>query len=127
MFLQQHFRQACWCDLRRRWYGIIGCTFSMDCICSGNFDCSWSDGLCIWFNCKEKPTIVNLIVATVVVLAIKLVGYYLFEVLLTSSFVVPLASIPGNIMQIVTGAIIAIPIILVSRVGMAKVKRSMEA
>ncbi len=34
---------------------------------------------------------------------------------------------PGNIMQIVTGAIIAIPIILVSRVGMAKVKRSMEA
>ena len=76
---------------------------------------------------KKKPTIVNLIAATVVVLAIKLVGYYLFEVLLTSSFVVPLASIPGNIMQIVTGAIIAIPIILVSRVGMAKVKRSMEA
>ena len=30
-------------------------------------------------------------------------------------------------LQIVTGAIIAIPIILVSRVGMAKVKRSMEA
>ena len=27
---------------------------------------------------KKKPTIVNLIVATVVVLAIKLVGYYLF-------------------------------------------------
>ena len=76
---------------------------------------------------KKKPTIVNLIVATVVVLAIKLVGYYLFEVLLTSSFVVPLASIPGNIMQIVTGAIIAIPIILVSRVGMTNVKRSMEA
>ena len=76
---------------------------------------------------RKKPTIVNLIAATVVVLAIKLVGYYLFEVLLTSSFVVPLASIPGNIMQIVTGAIIAIPIILVSRVGMAKVKRSMEA
>lgn len=45
---------------------------------------------------KKKPTIVNLIVATVVVLAIKLVGYYLFEVLLTSSFVVPLASIPGK-------------------------------
>ena len=75
---------------------------------------------------KKKPTIVNLIAATVVVLAIKLVGYYLFEVVLTSSFVVPLASIPGNIMQIVTGAIIAIPIILVSRVGMTKVKRSME-
>ena len=26
----------------------------LDCICSGNFDCSWSDGLCIWFDCKEK-------------------------------------------------------------------------
>ena len=34
--------------------GGVGCTFSMDCICSGNFDCSWSDGLCIWFDCKEK-------------------------------------------------------------------------
>ena len=84
-------------------------------------------GFVFGFIVKKKPTIVNLIVATVVVLAIKLVGYYLFEVLLTSSFVVPLASIPGNIMQIVTGAIIANPIILVSRVGMAKVKRSMEA
>ena len=40
--------------LRWRWHGIIGCTFSMDCICSGNFDCSWSDGLCLWFDCKEK-------------------------------------------------------------------------
>ena len=99
-------------------------------ICGG-VGMALSDVLSPWFVfgliVKKKPTIVNLIVATVVVLAIKLVGYYLFEVLLTSSFVVPLASIPGNIMQIVTGAIIAIPIILVSRVGMAKVKRSMEA
>lgn len=69
---------------------------------------------------RKKPTILNLLVATVVVLGIKLVGYYLFEILLTMSVTVPLASIPGNIMQIVTGAIIAVPAILVSRVAMTR-------
>lgn len=67
---------------------------------------------------RKKPTILNLLVATVAVLGIKLAGYYLFEVLLTKSVTVPLASIPGNIMQIATGAIIAIPVILVSRAAM---------
>lgn len=76
---------------------------------------------------RKRPTIVNLIVATVVVLGIKLVGYYLFEVLLTMSFTVPLASIPGNVMQIATGALIAIPAILVSRVAMTKLSRQVEA
>ncbi len=76
---------------------------------------------------RRKPTIVNLIAATIVVLAIKLTGYYLFEVFLTMSVTVPLASIPGNIMQIVTGAIIAIPAILVSRVAMTKLTRQVEA
>ena len=69
---------------------------------------------------RRRPTILNLIAATVIVLGIKLVGYYLFEVLLTRSVLVPLASIPGNVMQIATGAIIAIPIILVSRAAMMR-------
>lgn len=69
---------------------------------------------------RRKPTILNLIAATIIVLGIKLVGYYLFEVLLTRSVLVPLASIPGNVMQIATGAIIAIPIILVSRAAMMR-------
>lgn len=68
---------------------------------------------------RRKPTVLNLTVAVVVVLGIKLAGYYLFEVLLTLSVTVPLASIPGNIMQIVTGALLAIPVILASRTAMA--------
>lgn len=63
---------------------------------------------------RKKPSAFNLLVATVTVLGIKLVGYYLFEIFLTASVTVPLASIPGNTMQILTGAIIAVPIILVS-------------
>lgn len=68
----------------------------------------------------KKPTVCNLLVATVAVLGIKLVGYYLFEVLLTMSVSIPLASIPGNIMQILTGALIAIPAVLVSRGAVAR-------
>lgn len=64
---------------------------------------------------RKKPTVFNLIVAATVVLGIKLAGYYLFEAALTMSVTVPLASIPGNIMQILTGALIAIPAVLVSR------------
>ena len=75
---------------------------------------------------RKKPTILNLIVATVVVLGIKLAGYYLFEVLLTMSVTVPLASIPGNIMQIATGAIISIPVILVSRVAMTRLSHQVD-
>ena len=88
-------------------------------------DCIWSGGRVE--NGEVKPWKVLELMQDYGISARLTFSNSLFEVLLTSSFVVPLASIPGNIMQIVTGAIIAIPIILVSRVGMAKVKRSMEA
>lgn len=64
---------------------------------------------------RGKPTFVRLILAVVAVLAIKVAGYYIGEVVMYRSFTVPLASVPGNVIQILTGAIISIPVILVTR------------
>lgn len=76
---------------------------------------------------NKKPTIIRLVLATVAALAIKLAGYYIGEVILYQSFAVPLASIPGNVIQIVTGAIIAIPVILVTRTAMAHFAKTARA
>lgn len=67
---------------------------------------------------NKKPTLVRLIPAAAAALAIKLGGYYIGEMILYRSFALPLASIPGNIIQIVTGAVIAIPAIMVTRTAM---------
>ena len=69
---------------------------------------------------NKRPTLPRLLVATATVLLIKLTGYYIFEAVVTDNWVAPWFSVPGNIMQIVTGAIIAIPIILVSGVALKK-------
>ncbi len=39
-----------------------------------------------------------------------LFGYYVTEVILYGNFIVPLTSIPGNLMQVLIGLIIALPI-----------------
>ncbi|ENY8960997.1 ECF transporter S component [Clostridioides difficile] len=39
-----------------------------------------------------------------------LFGYYITEVILYGNFIVPLTSIPGNLMQVLIGLIIALPI-----------------
>lgn len=70
---------------------------------------------------NKKPTLLKLLLATAAVLIIKLVGYYIFEAIVTGNWMTAWLSVPGNIMQIVTGAIIAIPIILVSREAVKKV------
>lgn len=58
---------------------------------------------------KVKPVIANS-VAIFAALIIKIVGYYLAEVFLYHNWIVPLGSIPGNVMQVVVAAIIVIPI-----------------
>ncbi len=63
----------------------------------------------------KKPTLPRLLLATIAVLAIKLAGYYVGEVLIFQSFLTPVYSIPGNALQIVTGAVIAIPLVLTVR------------
>lgn len=71
---------------------------------------------------KKKPAVLNLLAATAAVLVIKIVGYYLFEILLTGSFYTPALSIPGNVIQIVTGAIIALPLILAVKIVMGQIQ-----
>lgn len=75
---------------------------------------------------NKKPTLPRLLGATAAVLVIKLAGYYIFEAIVTGNWVAPWLSVPGNIMQIITGAIIAIPIILVSGVAVKKVVKDTE-
>ena len=70
-------------------------------------------GLVFGMIVNKKPTFPKLLPAAA--LAIKLAGYYIGEIFITGSFLVPLQSVPGNVIQIVTGAVIAIPVILVVR------------
>lgn len=48
--------------------------------------------------------------AMLAALVIKVMGYYLAEIVLYGSFVAPLASIPGNVVQIVTAIVITLPL-----------------
>ena len=57
---------------------------------------------------KLNPTLANTL-AVFVALIIKVVGYYFTEVLLYHNWIVPLGSIPGNVVQVVIAGIIVIP------------------
>jgi uncharacterized membrane protein len=75
---------------------------------------------------QRKPNIYNLLIAVVAALAVKVAGYYVGEVVMYRSFFVPLASIPGNIIQVVSGAIISVPVILVTRPLLFRLIRTWE-
>ena len=70
---------------------------------------------------KMKPMGAN-VIAIAVALVIKIVGYYFAEVILYGNWVVPLGSIPGNVMQVVVAAIIVLPIVE----GLKKVVRKIN-
>lgn len=59
---------------------------------------------------SSKP---YLIVAVLVAAVIKVVGYYIAEVILYGNFLAPAASIPGNLVQIFVAGIIAVPVIMI--------------
>lgn len=59
---------------------------------------------------KLNPNLTN-IIAVLVALCIKIVGYYIAEVVIYGNWIAPVASIPGNIVQVVTAGIIVLPII----------------
>lgn len=48
--------------------------------------------------------------AVAVALIIKIVGYYFTEVILYGNWILPLGSIPGNVMQVVIAGIIVVPL-----------------
>ena len=50
------------------------------------------------------------VLAVVVALIIKVVGYYFTEVVLYGNWIQPFGSIPGNIMQLVLAGVIVVPL-----------------
>lgn len=59
---------------------------------------------------KSHNTILWYVIAILAALAIKIVGYYIAEGIIYGNWVAPAASIPGNIVQILTAAIIVLPL-----------------
>ncbi len=60
---------------------------------------------------SEKNTPLWYFIAIIAALIIKIVGYYIAEMILYSNCIAPIASIPGNVVQVVTAGIIVLPII----------------
>ncbi len=58
----------------------------------------------------EKKTTVWYIVAVVAALVIKIVGYYIAEAIIYGNWAAPAASIPGNVVQVVTAGVIVVPV-----------------
>lgn len=50
------------------------------------------------------------IIAIILALVIKVVGYYFAEVILYGNWILPFGSIPGNVMQVVLAGIVVVPI-----------------
>ncbi|MGP1569487.1 MAG: ECF transporter S component [Eubacteriales bacterium] len=57
-----------------------------------------------------NPNLTN-IIAVSVALVLKIIGYYIAEGVIYGNWISPVASIPGNIVQIVTAAVIVLPTI----------------
>ncbi len=57
---------------------------------------------------EEHDTVLWYLIAVVAALIIKIVGYYIAEAIIYSNWTVPVASIPGNIVQVVTAGIITL-------------------
>ncbi|MEG0472162.1 MAG: ECF transporter S component, partial [Solibacillus sp.] len=66
---------------------------------------AWSGGR------KGNSPIFN-IIAIIISVPFMLLGYYICELVLYGNWVMPLASIPGNLVQNVVGMAIAIPVCL---------------
>lgn len=65
-------------------------------------------GFVVGLIAEKKKTILSYTVAIFFALLIKIVGYYFAEVILYKNWIAPFGSIPGNIVQVVTAAIIVL-------------------
>lgn len=70
-------------------------------------------GKIAWSNGRRGNSIVFNLLATIVSIPFMLGGYYICEGVLFSSWIIPVASIPGNIVQNVVGMCVAIPVCVV--------------
>ncbi|MCH4886481.1 ECF transporter S component [Acidaminobacter sp. JC074] len=65
-----------------------------------------------WMNGKEGNSFTLNLIGIIVGGLWMLVGYYFTEVLLYGNWVAPFTSIPGNITQIVFGALVGLPLVI---------------
>lgn len=62
---------------------------------------------------SRKNNILFYIIAVFAASIIKVSGYYITEVILYHSFISPINSIPGNIMQMIVGGLVAVPLAVI--------------
>lgn len=67
-------------------------------------------GRIAWSNGREGNSVSFNILAAIVSIPLMLAVYYVGEAIIFGNFVVPAASIPGNIVQNVVGILVAIPV-----------------
>jgi Predicted membrane protein len=61
---------------------------------------------------EKKISFPRLVAAVVAACLIKIVGYYIAEVVIYGNLFSPVSSIPGNVIQITVAGIIAVPVIM---------------
>lgn len=69
-------------------------------------------GRIAWSNGRNGGSKAFNLLATIVSIPLMLGGYYIGESIIFSSWIIPAASIPGNIVQNVIGVLVAIPAII---------------
>lgn len=67
-------------------------------------------GKIAWSKGRNGRSIIFNLLATILSVPVMLVGYYICEGILFHNWIVPVASIPGNIVQNVVGILVAIPV-----------------
>lgn len=72
------------------------------------------------FVTERKKNAAHIILGFVLALIIKIAGYYIAEGIIYGNWLVPVMSIPGNIVQVVTGAVIAFPLITILKRALRK-------
>ena len=69
-------------------------------------------GKIAWANGANGQHMGRNIFAMLVGLPVMLAGYYICECILFKSFIIPFASMPGNLVQTAVGMIVAVPVVL---------------
>ena len=68
-------------------------------------------GYTVGWIAEHKNDMMGYILAIVAACAIKIVGYYIAEVLIYGNWIQPVMSIPGNLIQIGVAAVVVLPIV----------------
>lgn len=67
---------------------------------------------------REKHVFVFYLLAMAMALVLKIVGYYIAESIIYNNWIAPVASIPGNVMQVILAAIVVLPMVSVLKKAM---------